>query len=205
MKILTAFLIFLVCLKANSSGDRVGNGGDVVKCKNYVEILDLYEVSEALKNFKEKSHKDILTAVLENLKSKNAVQAQQYMEKVKTFFENVEFRTDISLADIDDSKHVYLPKSSECNLLQIAIRKNAASKVTKQFIIDQDMWKQLSERSKASLVLHEIIYEHLFKLGETDSVKARMLNAYMFSERAFTDGPKEHWELIKSLKLPIYK
>lgn len=205
MKNLTALLILFFSLKALCSGDRVGNGGDVVKCKTSLEILDLYEASEPLKTFKEKQHTDILKAVLDNLKSKNTAHAQQYSERVKTFFGNVEFKSDISLTNVDDSKHVYLPKSNECKLLQIAIRKNTVSKVSKQFVIDQDLWAQLSERGKAALVLHEIIYEHLFKLGETDSVKARMLNAYMFSERAFTDTPKDYWEIIRSLKLPIYK
>lgn len=198
-------ILSLIVFNAYASGDRVGNGGDVVKCKDSVEILDLHESPEPLKKMTASGHNELVAEVLENLKRLNPEQSRQYSARVKTFYDSVEFKAGISLVDVKDSKHVYLPKSHDCRLVQIAIRRNNASKMTKQFIIDQDLWKGLSDRSKAGLVLHEIIYEHFFKLGEDDSSKARILNAYLFSERAFSDSPKEYWDLIKSLKVPIYK
>ena len=108
------------------------------------------------------------------------------------------------LVGVPDSKHVFKPEDKNCEVRQIAIRRNEASVVTKRFVIDEKLWKKPSERDKAGLILHEIIYEHLFKLGEEDSVKARSINGYIFSDKAFQDGPETYWKMIKDFKLPIY-
>jgi hypothetical protein len=90
-------------------------------------------------------------------------------------------------------------------VVQIAIRRNEASSLNKRFTVNQELWKKLSETGKAGLVMHEIIYEHFFKLGETDSVKARTFNAYVFSDQIQQDNSKVFWNLIKELKVPVYQ
>ena len=69
------------------------------------------------------------------------------------------------------------------------------------FLFDEDNWKQLDALNKAALIMHEIIYDHLYKLGERNSVKVRKMNALLFSNNF---NKKQFWELIQDLKLPIY-
>ncbi|MGZ3801939.1 MAG: hypothetical protein ACXVCL_17360 [Bdellovibrio sp.] len=204
MKILIA-VIFCFVFKAIASGDRVGNGGDVIKCHDSAEILDFYESSEPLKDYASSDYKKILDEVLINFERLNPDQSKQYRQRLRTIEPDLLFKSGITLEDIKDSKHAYKPSGKKCKLLQIAIRKNTSSKVTKQFVIDEDLWKVLSDRSKAGLLLHEVIYEHLFKLGEKDSEKARILNSYLFSKKSFQDSRQDYWNLVNSLKLPIYK
>ncbi|HEX7676471.1 MAG TPA: hypothetical protein VF412_20005 [Bdellovibrio sp.] len=190
---------------AYASGDRVGNGGDVVQCKTSSELLDFYEASEPLKDFGAKGYKEILDQVLENLKRLNPSQATQYSRRLQEIYQLIDFKSDVLLTDVDDSKHLFLPKDKDCKLLQIAIRRNVVSKVTKRFLVNEDLWKALSERSKAGLIMHEAVYEHFYKLGEDNSSKARILNAYLFSKKATTDSSEDYWGMIKSLKISIYK
>lgn len=199
-------LTFLFSTYTFASGNRVGNGGNVVTCADKTELLDFVESNLPLMTAKpEHSYKEIIAEVLTNLKRLSPLQAEQYTRRAALFADDTEFKTGISLVSVPDSKHVFKPEDKNCEVRQIAIRRNEASVVTKRFVIDEKLWKKLSERDKAGLVLHEIIYEHLFKLGEEDSVKARAINAYIFSDKAFQEGPETYWKMIKDFKLPIYR
>lgn len=198
--------MILFSSSAFASGDRVGNGGDGVACSDKTELLDFYESSLPLKSYKlEQSYKEITENVLSNLERFNPAQAKQYRRRFSEFFDETEFKSGASLINIKDSRHLFKPKDKNCKIMQIAIRRNEESVVMKRFLIDEDLWNKLSERSKAGLVLHEIIYEHFYKLGEDDSIKARAVNAYLFSEKSYQDGPDVYWKTVKDLKLPIYR
>jgi hypothetical protein len=204
MKNIVFISILFTCSLSWSSGNRVGNGGDVIKCAKITQLLDIYEGEIKLKKFKStEKYKEIITAVLSNLQRLNPNQAKQYTKRFDEMTMEIEFRSDIELTDIKDEKNIF--KAKGCKLLQIAVRRNEISKDTKRFVIDEDLWKELNETNKAALLLHELIYEHLYKLGEVDSQKARILNAYLFSAKANEEGPKEYWELVRSLKVPIYR
>lgn len=206
MKTLLALLTVLISLQVFASGNRVGNGGDVIACPNKTNILDFYEASLPLKSYKlEQSYNNIVNDVLTNLERFNSVQSGQYKKRFVDFLAETEFKSGASLVNIKDSKHFFEPKDNNCKILQIAIRRNEVSDSMKRFLIDEDLWNKLSERDKAGLVLHEIIYEHFFKLGEEDSIKARSINAYLFSEKAYQDNGDVYWKMIKDLKLPIYR
>lgn len=199
-------LSFLIGASSFASGNRVGNGGNVVACADKTALLDFVESNLPLITANpEHSYKEVIAEVLKNLKRLSPLQAEQYTRRAAFFTDDTEFKAGISLIGVPDSKHVFKPEDKNCEVRQIAIRRNEASVVTKRFVIDEKLWKKLSERDKAGLVLHEIIYEHLFKLGEEDSVKARAINAYIFSDKAFQEGPETYWKMIKDFKLPIYR
>jgi hypothetical protein len=194
-----AITLVIICFASFgwASGNRVGNGG---------HLVDFYELSQPLKSFDSaKNYQDILKELLKNLERISPSQAKQYGRRVAEFQDEVEFKKEVSLVDIKDSRYLFTAKDKDCKLLQIAIRRNESSSVTKRFIIDQELWDRLSERSKAGLVMHEVIYEHFYKLGEIDSVKARAVNGYLFTEKAFSDAPTVYWRIIQDLKLPVYK
>lgn len=189
-----------------ASGNRVGNGGDIIQCKGESVLLDFYETTAPIKNFKsENSYQEIVGIVLNQLEKIHPAQAKQYKKRFASMEGEIEFRSEIELKNIKDSNHVFRPKNKDCKLLQIAVRRNLESTQTKRFVIDQELWKELNNTHKAGLILHEIIYEHLYKLGEEDSQKARILNAYLFSDKIFESPPEDYWKLIQSLKLPIYR
>lgn len=193
-------------LFASANGNRVGNGGDVVECPAKVELLDFYESSLALQSFDSKlNHKEIAADVLKNLKRVSPRQADQYSRRLAQFFSEVDLKSGVELKNIRDSKHLFSPKDESCKVAQIAIRRNEASSLSKRFTINKDLWRKLSEQGKAGLVLHEIIYEHFYKLGEDNSVKARSFNAYLFSEQIQKDNAKTFWKLVRELKVPLYQ
>ena len=105
------------------------------------------------------------------------------------------------ISNVKDSEHLYLPKSKKCKLYQIAICKNTITKEEKRFIVDEALWKDMNVINRAALISHEIIYEHLFKLGESNSVKGRKIVGIIFSKDLES---KKFWKLIQELEVSIY-
>ncbi|UXR65096.1 hypothetical protein EZJ49_02395 [Bdellovibrio bacteriovorus] len=206
MKKLILGPLLTISLTASASGNRVGNGGDVVTCPAQTELLDFYESDLKLQNFDGKnSYREIAGDVLKNLARLSPVQARNYQRRLSQFIDESDFKADVTLTNIRDSKHLFKPKDETCKVRQIAIRRQDASSVSKRFLVDQDLWNKLSERSKAGLILHEIVYEHFYKLGEDNSIKARSLNAYLFSEQAQNAKPADYWKIIREMKIPLYQ
>ncbi len=202
-KLIPLFLI--LSTTAYADGNRVGNGGDVIQCPNKVELLDLYESTQELQTFeKSETTQEIVQKVLRNIERLNPNQGRQYLNRAAEFMDEVDFKNDAKLVNIRDSKHLFKPSEKECKLKQIAIRRADATKASKRFIISKDLWDQLDNKNQAALILHEIIYEHLYKLGEENSVKARILVGYAFSKAAMTDTKRTYQKQIQDLKLPIY-
>jgi hypothetical protein len=192
-------LTFLVCPAL--AQNKVGNGGDVVDCKkSTTRLLDFYEAKIEF-NSKDTNHIVIAENHLAKLKDIAPRLATQYMNRLKNIEPEIDFKADVKLTDIKDSLHLYEPLSKDCKVYQIAIRRSMVVGDEKRFIIRKDLWDKLPPTHKAGLLTHEIIYEHLSKLGESDSIKARKLNVHLFSN----DLKKESfWKLIKDLELPIY-
>ncbi len=111
----------------------------------------------------------------------------------------IEFRNDIELVEVDDSKHVSYPKG--CKVTQIAIRRAAPHRNGKRFLIRKDLWEKLSPFQGAGLLTHELFYEHLSKLGENDSTKARQLNALLYTAEF---DKQKFWKATRDLRLPLY-
>lgn len=200
-----ALILGLLSVTALADGNRVGNGGDVIQCPAKVQVLDLYEASQELQTFEShETTQEIVQKVLKNIERLNPNQGRQYLNRAAEFMDEVDFKDEAKLVNIRDSKHLFKPSDRECKLKQIAIRRKDASKNSKRFIISKSLWEQLDNKNQAALILHEIIYEHLYKLGEEDSVKARILVGYAFSKNALTENKRTYQTMIQDLKLPIY-
>lgn len=187
-----------------ASGNRIGNGGNVVVCKDSIQILDFYEASVTPKfpgGSSQLDYKAIAQDVFKRLKPISKKLSTQYLERLEFITKEIDFKDGVVLTDVKDSLHSFKPADSSCEVHQIAIRKDDVLANEKRFLIDKKLWNRLDSKNKSALIVHEIIYEHLNKLGEMTSVKARKLVVYLYDDQI---NSKEFWSLIKSLKIPIY-
>lgn len=201
MKLSYKILLLVLLLAAKTfAQNRVGNGGDVVTCKDKSpQVLDLYESSEEIITATETDYQKIVSERLNLLAEAHKKTADQYRTKFSGILKDSDFKANAKLTDINDSEHLVLPK--DCQLKQAAIRKNSTAKNEKLFLFDNDNWQEMDSLNKAALIMHEIIYDHFYKLGERNSIKVRKVNALLFSKNF---NKKQFWELIQDLKLPIY-
>jgi hypothetical protein len=210
MKItILAILIFLSLSSKVLAQNRVGNGGDVIVCsetakKSKVDLLDFYE-AEGKQIESTKPYAEIVKGRIDFLKQLSPDLGRQYLERWLKVQKDVDFRSDIELVDVKDSNHLFEPTDKRCQLKQIAIRRNITSDNQKRFIVSLNYWKQMQAVHQAGLLMHEMIYEHFFQLGENDSVKARAFNAFLFSPDFEKANPDDLWKFIKNLKIPIYR
>ncbi len=204
MKLLYKLTISILFSCSALCTNKVGNGGDGVFCKKdgktAGELLDFYENEIKLASTSAKA-KEIAEKYVENLRTIAPKLHKQYIRRLNELPNEIEYKNEIELVDIKDSQHLYKPASKECEVLQVAVRKLKNMPKEKRFIIREDLWNQMDEVSKAGLFTHEIIYEHLSKLGEESSVKARKLNAFIYQNDLTKDS---FWSYVKDLEIPLY-
>jgi hypothetical protein len=188
-----------------ANGNGVGNGGDAVVCKDSAELLDFAE-AKLLKKFtlissvKSENYMSAAKERLEKLKGLDRKLADQYLNvllKVDTrwkIIENAQFR------DVPDSFEIAIPDG--CKLEQLAIQQEMEGKTV--IHVSKKIWDRLNVMNKAGLLLHEIIYEHFITTGETNSVKARKFNAFLFSQELEKSDKKKYREVVRSLGIKAY-
>lgn len=205
MKILITIGIILHSVTV-FSGNEVGNGGDIIQCKNSIQLLDYYEAKEhgfiIPEDGKYKDYKKAAFDLLDEFSKIDNKLATQYRERLNEIDKQIDLRSSITLTDIPDSNHEMLPKG--CKLHQIAIRRKEEKK-GKLFLINKDLWDQLNNINKAGLILHEIVYEHFLYLGEKDSKKARFMNALISHVSTKKPLPSAYKKLLQSNEIPIYR
>ncbi|QLY23856.1 hypothetical protein [Bdellovibrio sp. KM01] len=195
-------MMLSVCL-VHAEGNKVGNGGDGVFCKGSNEsarILDFYE-GDLKPTATEKDPYAIAEKKFTELKSAAPKLGEQYLSRLKTLRSAIDFKEGVALTNIKDSNHLFKPVEADCEVIQVVIRKRSPLPGEKTFIIRQDLWDRLSPVQQAGMISHEIIYEHLMKLGATDSVKARAFNRFIFGEKYDSE---KFWKFIQGLEVPIY-
>ena len=211
MKFLIILNLFVLNLHAG--GNEVGNGGDAVVCKSKdkiesVELLDFYEhrVQEGHEIIDDNSLEPIqqVQKILKHLNTLSPRLSAQYQKGLRSFMEKNSFVENAKLIDIEDSKHIVLPRNKDCTIQQIAIY-NKNKKSSKEFVVDKTLWDQMNTTNQAGLILHELIYQHFSRLGEKDSIKARQINAFLFDKDFQKVTPSKFWSKIRKLKIPIYR
>ncbi len=206
-------LALFVSSEPSWATNKVGNGGSVVSCQNKSEkkadirLLDFYEGDVTFEtNDKHdtagaENFQALAATRFEKLKEISPKLGKQYQRRLNQIMDEIDFKDDVELTKIPDSEHLFSPKSKDCRVLQVAIRKAVKTDKEKRFLIQKDLWDQMKPVQRAGLLSHEIVYEHLSKLGETTSVKARKINSLLFSANL---TKQEFWKTIKDLQLPIY-
>ncbi len=187
MKYILILAIFISTKTFSGTGRTVGNGGDVLYCKDIKEtltVLDWYEGQE-LRNFhlslgeSTLSLEEKINLVLSRLVRLSPIRAQRYKEHVSAFFDDVKWIKDGTLVDIPDSDHVVIP--TNCKILQIANQSTPVFKTDKRYLIDFSLWNNLDNNQKVALIFHEVIYREALELGHINSISTRLLNSLLLS------------------------
>lgn len=165
MKKIILTLAFLSAVKA-FAGTDVGNGGDVVVCKDKnnkitsVELLDFFE-ARVVNNYVlkhgayslplEEKVKVLIDRMGISQKDKVALYA-----KLNLFFKEAAILDNINLIDVNDSAHVAVPVG--CSIEQIAIQVEPQTSLAKRYTVSKFYWDRIDDFNKAGLIFHEIIY-----------------------------------------------
>jgi hypothetical protein len=168
---------------AAQAGRDVGSGGIVVKCLNADEVpisselLDFYE-ARALLNLPVRDDLLVLEQQAFILTSLRALfvfdpsRALRLAGWYSDFFNESSFLQDIALTDTNDADNVAVPDG--CILQQTAIQKEPLFPEEKRYYLSQSVWNYLSEKDRAGLILHELIYRDAIALGQTNSRRTRL-------------------------------
>src|SRR5665213_2956999 len=177
-------LVLLFFTAKSFAGNEVGNGGNAVVCKTSVQLLDFYE-AKVLRSvvpdpkITGSDPYEIVKARLKLLEKIDPKSAKIFGSNLERLRQDVSFEDDISIRAIDDSAHAFVPKDPDCEVKQLAVLRKKPLPGEKRILVNNVIWKKMAPVQQAGLLLHEIIYEHLAFLGETDSAKARFLVTYL--------------------------
>jgi hypothetical protein len=209
MKKLISFLVLVNSLAAFAhGGDKVGNGGDVIVCPGKrTELLDIFQGEEdwGFKPVKiNGSRLEIMIEVLKNFQNadpgiawslrQRAVELHKeltFLERDKNYKSKLVKLTDNILLNISDEGVAELPQ--DCEIVQAATQVQNPFPREVKFTFQKDTWLSLENDVQAALILHEVIYEHMIKVGENFSRSTRYFNAALHANAITT--VREYFEV----------
>lgn len=177
------------------AGEGAGNGGGAWVCQNddqlktirWAKLVDLYEAEKEfqlpLKSFGNHNFHEIIDIQKVRLFSLN----KNLYEVLTSYFEDVESNLreiDADLELIDDSLYRVRPPVRDCldgevKYIQVANYTHYGSVLINKYQFNNE---KFSEIDKAALMFHEAIYAYLRdRYGDSDSVRAREIVGYLFS------------------------
>lgn len=184
-------LILIASSIALGNAKVIGNGGNVVICKNNldeitkIELLDYYELRlngrELSLNTNLNSFEDILNDLFERWMPFAPKRMSLYKKWLSEFSNEAGLFDNIVIPNVPDTGAIAIP--NECELKTIAFQKQDSEIFpgVKRYIISKDIWNFMSKEQRAGLVLHELIYREGIQVGHTTSFPTRILNAYLSS------------------------
>ena len=208
ISVLGLLALFAMNFGASASGRDVGNGGDLVICRDgerrivSAELLDFYE-ARVLRGIPmdlgaaDLSIQSKITLAIGRIRGLSADRYAEYQARVQEFYARAKFFPDVHLEDIPDSDHLVLPQG--CAIEQIAIQRAEAAADEPLYVISQELWDALDNDNRAGLVLHEIIYRESILMGRQSSREARYFNSYLCSQRFVTMRFHEFAEVLRAV------
>jgi hypothetical protein len=173
-------------LIAEPDGHELGNGGDAVLCNGKYEVLDLFE-SRILPPYRElmtevcsRDAIELAARFAAKVESLNADFGTYLRNGIQEFQDESQYRfvEDIDLVDIQDSGHVPL---GDCRIVQVAVQSEPYHHLQPRYVINQDVWVQLSPMDQTALILHEVIYRYALERGQRNSVYVRRMVGLILS------------------------
>lgn len=214
-RLVSGFLILTSLTGSAKEGDRGGNGGDGIICRDAngrvhkAELLDYYEgkvlrgitpdrLSDSL------SFEENLNILLLSLERLSPNRSKLYRDWMKNFFDEALMLKGQKLEDIPDSGHLTVPKG--CEIEQVVIQTVPKYKEDKRYLIDSDLWAVLPNSSKAGLVFHELLLRESIETsyGDIDTRDLRYLNSLIASKSSAGMDQKGLNELIRSFAFFSY-
>jgi hypothetical protein len=210
---MTVFFLLSALLLSPASwavgGDWVGNGGDLIRCwrpaehKFDYELLDYYEgrffrglqldLGPNNASFDDKVH-----YALQRLAKKNPTRAALYGSWYKTFFTDTRFFMDGRILQIPDTGPLVIPEG--CTVQQIAAQlpDDQILPGDYRYTIDLDLWNDISEDTRAGLILHELVYREAIGNHQTNSKRVRYFNQYISASAFENFGDAELLGLVRT-------
>jgi hypothetical protein len=215
MKLYLAFFLLLLMNSIANAGGEVGNGGEVVACRDSkgalksAELLDsfegrvLHEMSVDL-GASPLSVDQKLQIYFQRIGAKNPTRADLYRKWAGTFFSGVTWVTE-SLPATPDVDPIIFPAG--CGIEQIAIQKNNRGDSSYDsgpiVRINKPLWQALSADQQTVLIMHEIIYHEALSDETKSAEPIRYLNQLYFSNKI---SSLSYDELAKTLlKTDLYE
>lgn len=210
MKNLILILSFLIRTSTFAGGGSdVGNGGDVVACRDVqgelisVETLDLYEWRKttglSIRQFPTIDENLVFNQVAAGI-GKFIPSLEKDFNSDKNFFDQNHIKAEgISLLDVPDSMHVVIPQT--CLIEQIAIQKPPQLPWEKYYTINKTLWDKMDATNKAALVFHEIIFKRAIANSHQNSIAVRKLVGYIFSSLYESQKLVEFVKVLNTLKI----
>lgn len=197
----TILLLILLSAQNIFAGGEAQNGGDAVVCYSdgqtisSVESHDIFESELQIEDFSIKLGNDKLSPktkaknALKQLKDLDPKRFADYTKRLDTMKFTYK---DFELVDIKDSKHLRkIPEG--CRLVQFAIHQWVKTKNIAEFVVQKTLWETADHNHRASLLLHEVIYEDFFlELQEQDSANVKRFVGLLISGK-FEDMPIEDY------------
>ena len=208
------FLIFLI-VESSIAGIRdIGNGGEVITCRNAagalssIEVLDSYE-ARILRGFKVKlgdpanSVSEKVNLVFDRVSLQDKSRAARYAHWYKNWDAGIRWQDEALPAtpDVDPS---LIPKN--CKIEQIAIQRNTTDNQAwydygLSLKMNRPLWNALDNDQKAVLILHEIFYHEALYSDFKSAEPIRYLNSLYFSDEAgpLMSTPLKYAQILESM------
>lgn len=183
--------------------NQVGNGGDAIVCPGKQnKLLDFYE-AELRWKLKVDLGSSSLTVMekvqlaIGRLEKHDPYRFAELKKLASTFEKEAAFWEDIELVDVPDSNHIGI--SADCQLKQLAIQKAPNFLHDSYYIINQDIYKNLSNDHQAGLILHELIYRTFIPYGVQESTLVRYFNAIISSNELSKISQLDYLKILGDL------
>ncbi len=202
MKSLLIFTAILFFNQGSIAGDKKGNGGDIIVCQDQeVQSFDLYELNNRyfhnievnLDSWDNQNEVSIAKRILKYNFPSHPIVKEELLRRVEKFYSKVRF-SKTSLGDVQDTGNVEFP--NDCRLQQVVNRNEEILPEGKDYLVDEKIWESLNQLDKASLILHEVIYQAL----ETEtSEPIRKFVSYLFANELLSMSTKELVDFFKEI------
>lgn len=219
------FKILISCLLLFSlkcfSGDKVGNGGFVIKCDNQIELFDYFEAKQAgkkiLPTIPGNTLEEKVESLFKRLETIDPNRAQNYRLAYITW-QNTQQDVQVEGIHLDSTQAADPQLQAQFGLGKIAIPKNCELILALQQIpplfspkiqtpppitirVFHPVWDKLNPDVQASLVLHELFYREYILTSyrsEWNATTVRFLNSEIASDQ-FLKLNKSTWiDVLKS-------
>jgi hypothetical protein len=207
-----AFLTFPFAAFAGH-GDYMGNGGTVMVCKDHtgpttpttMVTYDIYE-GQVLRGLTPQMGPANLdyTQKVEMVLARIPEQNNQLRETLTGYWQEFQAQHifgQFDLNPVSDTGSIVLAPG--CELRQAAIQREPMADTEKRYYVDQKIWNQLDNDSKAALVLHEIVYRMTITYKQETSVGARILNSYLMDARDLASKPCLYMNVIHGIGIDL--
>lgn len=200
--IITMLLVPFLSFSRGRGGDWVGNGGNVLSCTDSQELLLLDYVEADQRGLTidlggGATYQEQVLFTLDRLQKVNPTRADLYRKWLQTFISETEWMQGAKFVPVPDIGVGVIPLN--CEVKQIAVQKPDEQMFPgdKRYIIDRQLWNRLSEKNKAGLVLHELIYREAITEGHVSSMKVRYFNQSISSSSFANFDQKQMLNLTK--------